>query len=225
MKSFNGKKPNFQKWDEQSFILDTLHLSWLGRLIYRALLQEAWYGSMRPDLPNDDHELRKILDGVPEEIWNAHRDEVRSMFQSEIVDEHSVLYQKRLRRDWTEIEDYRTKQAEHGKKAHAEKEAPAQTPQTQNSQLSLRINPDDVRKVSEEAYKILHKPARKSDVERLLLQHRADVIIDALRDFNDNTDEEKVEFLFFNQDEGAGGDIICSIWEQRHPDQGEKAAG
>ncbi len=113
MKNYAGKNPIYQKWDEAGFTLDTMHLSGQGRLIYRALLQMAWYVSTRPDLPNDELQLQRRL-AITSEVWAAHRVEVLEMFG---VDASTgVLFHPRLRRDWNELSLYRLKQASNGKK-------------------------------------------------------------------------------------------------------------
>jgi uncharacterized protein YdaU (DUF1376 family) len=107
----SGKAPLHQKWVEKEFVFDTMHMHWQARLYYRALLQSAWHLSTRPDLPDDDAQLRSILGGVPEEQWNEHREVVRAMFTAETVNGIKVLSQKRLRRDWQTIEEYRERQS------------------------------------------------------------------------------------------------------------------
>jgi hypothetical protein len=78
-------KALFQKWAERDFRADTTHLHWQARLFYRSLLQAAFFVSTRPDLPDDNDELRRILGGVPDDVWVEHQDEVRKMFQREEV--------------------------------------------------------------------------------------------------------------------------------------------
>jgi uncharacterized protein YdaU (DUF1376 family) len=118
MTYFSGKKPLFQSWDESSFRLDTQYLDWQARACYRALLQSAWYGSERPDLPDDDAKLARII-GCPIEIWTECAAAVRAFFTPQIVNGVSVLRQKRLFEDWQRIEAYRKRQAEYGKKRWA----------------------------------------------------------------------------------------------------------
>lgn len=112
MKSYNGKAPIYQLWSEKDFAFDTMELSWQARLLYRGLLQAAWLLSTRPDLPDNDAQLRNILGGIPESIWNEHREAVRSMFQSDTVNGVAVLWQKRLREDWATLEDKRRKRTD-----------------------------------------------------------------------------------------------------------------
>jgi hypothetical protein len=103
-------KALFQKWAERDFRADTTHMHWQARLFYRSLLQAAFFVSTRPDLPDDNDELRRILGGVPHDVWEPYQDEVRKMFQHEEVNGVGVLFQNRLRKDWAAIESYREEQ-------------------------------------------------------------------------------------------------------------------
>ncbi|HXN20411.1 MAG TPA: hypothetical protein VN875_18890 [Candidatus Binatus sp.] len=103
-------KALFQKWAERDFRADTTHMHWQARSFYRSLLQAAFFVSTRPDLPDDDDELCRILGGVPDDVWAEHNSEVRKMFQHGDVNGIKVLWQSRLRKDWTAIESYREEQ-------------------------------------------------------------------------------------------------------------------
>lgn len=103
-------KALFQKWAERDFRADTTHMHWQARSFYRSLLQAAFFVSTRPDLPDDNDELRRILGGVPDDVWVEHQDEVRKMFQCGEVNGVGVLFQNRLRKDWAAIESYREEQ-------------------------------------------------------------------------------------------------------------------
>jgi uncharacterized protein YdaU (DUF1376 family) len=214
MKSFNGKKPNFQKWDEQSFTIDTTHLDWLDRLLYRALLQKAWYISARPNLPDNDAELRKVLGGVPEDIWKEHKTAVRSMFRTASVNGAAVLTQKRLQEDWGSLEAYRTQQAEFGKKAHAEKKDVAPVP------VELPEARPDADEVVKAVYVVCGKPPATEDVSRLLQSYSVDTISDAFDNFYRGLDEHdatQAEFIFFKREHGSSGKVICDVWLKNHP--------
>jgi uncharacterized protein YdaU (DUF1376 family) len=100
---------------ERDFIADTSFMHWQARLFYRALLQQAFLCSTRPDLPDDEDQLRCILGGIPEAAWTKHRDQVLGMFQREEVKGVKVLFQKRLRRDWKMLGDYRREQSDKAK--------------------------------------------------------------------------------------------------------------
>jgi uncharacterized protein YdaU (DUF1376 family) len=122
-------KALFQKWDEPAFRSDTVHLHWMASQFYRCLLQFALISTTRPDLPADEDQLRRILGGVPEDIWAQHRDEVLSMFLRDEVNGVKVLYQKRLRKDWAVIETYRKEQRDKANKRWEK----SQKQETQNS--------------------------------------------------------------------------------------------
>jgi uncharacterized protein YdaU (DUF1376 family) len=78
-------------------------------MFYRTLLQAAFStASTRPDLPNNDAQLCRLLGGVPAEVWAQHKDEVLSMF-TQVGD---VLMHRRLREDFGKLQDYRHSQSE-----------------------------------------------------------------------------------------------------------------
>jgi uncharacterized protein YdaU (DUF1376 family) len=106
----------FQKWMERDFIADTSFMHWQARLFYRALLQHAFLGTTRPDLPDDEDQLRCILGGVPESIWAKHRDQVTGMFQREEINGTKFLFHKRLRRDWKILGAFRKDQRDKANK-------------------------------------------------------------------------------------------------------------
>jgi hypothetical protein len=71
-KNHTGRAPLHQKWVEKDFVVDTLHLHWLARMMDRALFESAWVVSSRPNLPDDDAQLQIIV-GVISEVWDEHR--------------------------------------------------------------------------------------------------------------------------------------------------------
>jgi hypothetical protein len=108
----SNAKALFQRWHERDFLADTLCIHWQARLFYRALLQAAFLVTTRPDLPDDDDQLRRLLGGIPESTWEEHRVEVLGMFERAEVGGVKVLFQKRLRKDWASLEEYRDEQRE-----------------------------------------------------------------------------------------------------------------
>ena len=101
--------PPFQKWAERDFLADTVTMHWEARMFYRTLLQAAFStASTRPDLPNNDAQLCRLLGGIPAEVWAIHKDEVVSMF-TQIGD---LLIHRRLRDDFEKLQDYRHSQSE-----------------------------------------------------------------------------------------------------------------
>lgn len=119
--NYTGKAPIYQKWDEKAFQFDTMHLHWMARSLYRALLQTAWHLSTRPDLPDNDEQLRQIACGGDVDVWKKHGPAVRAMFTSDA--DRGVLWQKRLREDWRALTDYRQKQKEHAELQHKAKQS------------------------------------------------------------------------------------------------------
>lgn len=143
---YTGKAPIYLKWDEKSFMYDTMYLPWQARFIYRALLQAAWHLSTRPDLPPDSNSLQNIL-GVPPPVWLEHEFAVRAMFQIDPITGN--LFQKRLRADWAHFEKTRTTRQAAGKKGGdavkviAEKSREEKSTELSNSQANAKqmLNP------------------------------------------------------------------------------------
>lgn len=87
-------------------------MHWQARLFYRALLQVAFSTSPnRPNLPDDDDKICKLLGNIPRETWLEHQAEVLEMFGHETVNNHPVLTQGRLQRDYDALQDYRYAQS------------------------------------------------------------------------------------------------------------------
>jgi uncharacterized protein YdaU (DUF1376 family) len=106
-KDYTGTAPIYHQWGDKEFMYDTRHMHWQARMMYRELLQAAWHLSTRPDLPDDESVLQNIL-GVPKEVWEQRRTAVLAMLTHDPAT--GVLWQKRLRRDWKAVTDYRQKQ-------------------------------------------------------------------------------------------------------------------
>jgi uncharacterized protein YdaU (DUF1376 family) len=210
---FNGKKPVYHQWDEPSFMMDTMHLPWLERLLYRALLQGAFHCSTRPDIPDDDLQLQRML-CIPESVWTEHKADVRAMFQAETVNDKKVLFQNRLRKDWTTLEDMRRKRSEAGKWSRTEDKSGIGTTTPKNI---TQASPE-VQAIMTAVVETCGKTPTVADVQHLLAKHTAEVIVGAFNehaaDLN-SSDLEKAEFTFFRRDDGAGGDVICRAWEKR----------
>ena len=132
---YTGKAPIYQKWDEKSFLFDTQHLHWMARSLYRTLLQNAFHLPTRPDLPDDDEQLRQIACGGDVEVWAKHGPAVRAMFKPD--PDRKVLWQKRLRKDWQDLEIYRQNQKERAdkrwQKERADHQGEAQQSEAQQS--------------------------------------------------------------------------------------------
>ncbi len=123
--NYTGKRPIYQLWDEAGFTMDTLFLDWQSQMMYRTLLQKAWYVSTRPDLPADDDSLARLL-GCPIEVWCRYSDTIRPLFTVETVNGNSVLRQKRLFADWSLIETARTKKSDAANKRWEKESAAVQ---------------------------------------------------------------------------------------------------
>jgi hypothetical protein len=108
----NEKAP-FQKWAESDFAYKTTvehPMHWQARLFYRGLLQIAFRCATRPNLPDDDEQLKSLLGGIPDDIWKAHRAAVRAWFKPDKVNGVKVLTHHRLQEDWQELQDFREEQ-------------------------------------------------------------------------------------------------------------------
>jgi uncharacterized protein YdaU (DUF1376 family) len=214
-KDYTGKAPIYQQWCEKEFAFDTMHMHWIARLLFKDLLQKAWHLTTRPDLPADDTELQQIL-GVPPEVWAEHRAAVRAMFT--IYVDKNILWHKRLRAEWATLEDKRRKRSEAGirsgesrkNKSGIDSAAPKTITQVSS----------DVRSIMSAVMETCGKTPTVADVEHLLETHTADVIVDAFKDYAGNlnapNDTDKAEFTFFRRDDGAGGDVICQVWEKQN---------
>jgi uncharacterized protein YdaU (DUF1376 family) len=113
-------RPLFQKWSESDFLMKTTvekPMHWLARMFYARLLQRAFVCETRPNLPDNDAELRNLLGGIPEVDWAEHRAAVRAWFTRKTINGVKVLVQKRLQEDWQLLLDYREEQRIKGHKS------------------------------------------------------------------------------------------------------------
>jgi uncharacterized protein YdaU (DUF1376 family) len=113
-------RPLFQKWSESDFLMKTTvekPMHWLARLFYRGLLQRAFICETRPNLPDNDADLRILLGGVPEDEWAEHQAAIRAWFTPKTINGVKVLIHKRLQEDWQLLLDYREEQRVKGQKS------------------------------------------------------------------------------------------------------------
>lgn len=102
---FYTKKPVYQLWDEASFQNDVgvRKMDSLSRLMYRSLLQSAFYSATRPYLPTNDSDLVILSGAENEKQWLKHKNVVLKMFYEIEIDGEKLYAQKRLVRDWKQM--------------------------------------------------------------------------------------------------------------------------
>jgi hypothetical protein len=145
--------PPFQKWAERDFLADTMMMHWQARMFYRTLLQAGFStASTRPNLPANPDQLRRLLGGVPAEIWAEHEAEVLAMFTPS--PDGLLLTHRRLLEDFGKLQDYRHAQAKtssaYWEKTRAERLATSKTserlatpkPLTNHSQEEVDVDFD-----------------------------------------------------------------------------------
>ena len=95
-------EPKFMLWCEQQFASDVVvrRMTPYQRLMFRSLLQTAFWCSTRPDLPDDDEQLCDLADADSLEHWMANKSAVLRKFTLE----NGVWSNKRLRADWNDRE-------------------------------------------------------------------------------------------------------------------------
>jgi hypothetical protein len=105
-----GSAPPFQKWAERDFLADTMMMHWQARMFYRSLLQSGFStASTRPNLPSNPDQLRRLLGGVPADVWAEHSQEVLAMFT--LSPDGLLLTHRRLQEDFGKLQDYRHAQS------------------------------------------------------------------------------------------------------------------
>lgn len=113
-------KPLFQPWNEDDFSGDLLvsAMTPVQKWMYRTLLQRAFFHSTRPDLPNDPELLWRLAGCESRKQWDENSAPVLEMFKLEQLGlpGESLLYQKRLRRDFDRLMDSREAYSDRGKK-------------------------------------------------------------------------------------------------------------
>jgi hypothetical protein len=113
-------KPLYQPWSEEAFWGDNnvRRMTQLQRWMYRTLLQAAFFGDLRPNLPDDDDELWLMADCADKDQWLQNSAPIRRMFTSKTLDDGvtKVLFRNRLDADWDRLIEKRQQLAENGRK-------------------------------------------------------------------------------------------------------------
>jgi hypothetical protein len=111
----SSEKPQFQPWNEEEFQADVYvrGMTWLQRLLYRALLQASFFHSTRPYLPNDDEVLWVLAGAENQEMWEQNKAKVLKRW-SPCADNPNLLENKRVSKDWFNWKDVRDEAVESG---------------------------------------------------------------------------------------------------------------
>lgn len=106
-------EPRYICWYENDFVADVVvrRMTPHQRLMYRSLLQGAFYCSTRPYLPADDQELADLADADSLEMWLANKSAVMRKFTLE----DGKWSHKRLLADWEKQVAGYTKAASNGR--------------------------------------------------------------------------------------------------------------
>ncbi len=99
-------KPAYIRWWEDDFWADrdVIAMTWLQRLLYRALLQAAFFCDTRPFLPDDDEKLWRLAGAKDLGTWRKNQEPILAKF-TRFQDEAgmSLLRHKRLEEEWAHI--------------------------------------------------------------------------------------------------------------------------
>jgi uncharacterized protein YdaU (DUF1376 family) len=147
-------KGKYQPWSHEEFMADrrVSRMTSSARKIYMVLLHEAFVCSTRPDLPDDDEELAIMADCDDPKEWETSRSAVLAMFNRDLADGTPVLFRKRLREDWTHLQEIRESKADAGR-ASAEarrKLKEAKQNSTDVNTCSALVNKEVSKEVSKE---------------------------------------------------------------------------
>lgn len=113
-------EPQYMCWYERDFQADLFvarGMKWLERHFYRALLQQSFYHSTRPYLPDNDEELALLADTESVEQWLEHKAVVMKKFQPVTIDGVRYWAHKRLLADWRRVLAAAAKASAAGKKS------------------------------------------------------------------------------------------------------------
>jgi uncharacterized protein YdaU (DUF1376 family) len=124
----SDSKGKYQPWYHESFMSDprVRRMSSLAAKTYMLLLHEAFVCSTRPNLPDDEDEL-KLLGWCSDKEWLVVRDPVLGMFAKEEIDGQKLLTNKRLTKDWEHLQEIRETRTEAGRKGGLAKASKSQT--------------------------------------------------------------------------------------------------
>ena len=113
----SNNKGKYQPWSHEEFMADrkVRRMPSVALKTYMMLLHEAFVCSTRPNLPDDEEELEQMAYCTDHEEWLSVRSTVLAMFDRAEVDGHAVLINKRLNRDWENLQKIRETKSEAGK--------------------------------------------------------------------------------------------------------------
>ncbi len=121
----SDQKGKYQPWYHEAFMADrrVRVMAPLAVKTYMMLLHEAFVCSTRPNLPDDEEELRLLAYCNSPEEWDSIRNVVLGMFSKEVVNGQKVLTNKRLTKDWEHLQEIREARSEAGKASAAKRKA------------------------------------------------------------------------------------------------------
>jgi len=111
-----NSKPLYQPWNDEEFWADPWVrqvMNRLQRMMYKNLLNQTFFCSTRPYLPDDDEELWLLADCESKEEWLDNKTVVLKRFHSE----NGLLANKRVLDDWARVVEKRAEL--HEKRASA----------------------------------------------------------------------------------------------------------
>jgi uncharacterized protein YdaU (DUF1376 family) len=101
-----NSKPLYQPWNDEEFWADPWVrqvMNRLQRMMYKNLLNQTFFCSTRPYLPDDDDELWLLADCESKEEWLDNKEVVLKRFHSE----NGRLANKRVLDDWARVVEKR----------------------------------------------------------------------------------------------------------------------
>jgi hypothetical protein len=148
------RKGKYQPWSHEEFMADihVRRMSPTALKTYMMLLHEAFVGKTRPDLPDDEKALELMAYCNDHEEWLSVRAVVLGMFEKDRIDGVPVLFQKRLRDDWTHLQEIRESKADAGRASAKARRKLAEAKQkpTDVNTCSTLVN-KEVKEVSKES--------------------------------------------------------------------------
>ena len=107
-------EPQYICWHEREFAADVVvrRMTPHQRLMYRSLLQSAYYCSTRPNLPDDDEQLCDLADADSVEMWQGNKKAVMRKFTLK----DGLWSHKRLLADWEQLLAAHERAVENGSK-------------------------------------------------------------------------------------------------------------
>lgn len=114
----NRSKPLYQPWSEEEFVADQFvrAMKSMERWMFRTLLQQAFFCSTRPYLPDDEDQLWMLAGCDYREQWDENKTRVLKMFSKIQRRGVHLLKQKRVELDFRRERKHRQKLASNGHK-------------------------------------------------------------------------------------------------------------